>query len=134
MDSDGDGIVDNADNCPYTPNADQLDSDDDGVGDACDNQGNPGNPSTQLDTATLTVSNGGILSKTQVDVDQTDSIDEWEIVLRLAQGDMMTLTFDPLIGHQFEIWSYAGGSYLPLDPAIHGDPTTNSLSYDIYLP
>ena len=35
-DTDGDGIADVNDNCPATPNADQLDTDGDGVGDACD--------------------------------------------------------------------------------------------------
>jgi hypothetical protein len=36
-DSDGDGIPDGYDNCPFTPNRDQKDTDGDGVGDACDN-------------------------------------------------------------------------------------------------
>lgn len=35
-DRDADGMPDEADNCPDTPNAEQVDSDDDGVGDACD--------------------------------------------------------------------------------------------------
>ncbi len=35
-DSDGDGVPDDADNCPATANADQADVDDDGAGDACD--------------------------------------------------------------------------------------------------
>ena len=37
VDSDGDGVVDPIDNCPQTPNADQLDTDGDNRGDACDN-------------------------------------------------------------------------------------------------
>ena len=37
QDSDGDGILDACDNCPFAYNPDQLDSDGDGYGDACDN-------------------------------------------------------------------------------------------------
>ncbi|WP_202983563.1 DUF6701 domain-containing protein [Ferrimonas lipolytica] len=36
-DTDGDGIIDELDNCPLTANTDQLDSDGDGIGDVCDN-------------------------------------------------------------------------------------------------
>jgi cysteine-rich repeat protein len=35
-DFDGDGIPDDGDNCPQTPNKDQADADGDGVGDMCD--------------------------------------------------------------------------------------------------
>jgi hypothetical protein len=37
IDTDGDGVCDEDDNCPLTPNADQADRDQDGVGDVCDN-------------------------------------------------------------------------------------------------
>jgi Leucine-rich repeat (LRR) protein len=36
LDTDGDGIPDEVDNCPSTANPDQADFDDDGLGDACD--------------------------------------------------------------------------------------------------
>ena len=36
LDSDGDTVIDDCDNCPEQPNGDQLDSDGDGIGDACD--------------------------------------------------------------------------------------------------
>lgn len=48
-DSDGDGIPDFMDNCPFTFNPDQSDSDGDGWGDACDNCPTISNP-TQLDS------------------------------------------------------------------------------------
>jgi len=50
VDTDGDGVVDVDDNCPFAPNPNQADTDSDGIGDACDtppNQppvvSNPGN-------------------------------------------------------------------------------------------
>lgn len=43
-DSDGDGIPDSSDNCPYVANPTQQDSDSDGIGDACDNCANNINP------------------------------------------------------------------------------------------
>lgn len=36
IDSDGDGVNDDLDNCPDVSNADQMDADQDGVGDTCD--------------------------------------------------------------------------------------------------
>ncbi len=47
-DSDGDGIPDGYDNCPFVANPDQKDTDGDGVGDACDNCPTVPNPD-QLD-------------------------------------------------------------------------------------
>ena len=40
-DFDNDGILNDFDNCPFTPNADQLDSDNDGLGDICDQPDDP---------------------------------------------------------------------------------------------
>src|ERR1041385_268963 len=50
-DLDGDGIPDNADNCPGVPNSLQLDADDDGVGDACDNCPYGANPCQEAPTS-----------------------------------------------------------------------------------
>ena len=37
LDTDGDSLICDDDNCPDVPNSNQVDSDDDGVGDVCDN-------------------------------------------------------------------------------------------------
>jgi hypothetical protein len=49
VDTDGDGILNGADNCPAVANANQLDGDSDGDGDACDNCPADAN-ADQLDT------------------------------------------------------------------------------------
>lgn len=49
LDSDGDGIEDQLDNCPYNANTNQNDNDNDGIGNSCDNCVNESNPD-QLDT------------------------------------------------------------------------------------
>lgn len=43
-DGDGDGISDDCDNCPITPNITQADTDGDGLGDGCDNCPEAANP------------------------------------------------------------------------------------------
>lgn len=47
-DGDTDGLPDDADNCPTSPNPLQEDADGDGVGDVCDNQPSQYNPCQQL--------------------------------------------------------------------------------------
>ena len=41
-DTDGDGVLDTADNCPLTPNADQADSNQNGMGDVCEDRDGDG--------------------------------------------------------------------------------------------
>ena len=45
-DEDGDGVVNEDDNCPFVLNPGQQDTDQDGVGDICDNQTQPSVPPT----------------------------------------------------------------------------------------
>jgi len=52
IDTDGDGVPDNLDNCPFTANPDQADLDNDLVGDMCDNcpvNTNPGQQDSDND-------------------------------------------------------------------------------------
>ena len=44
QDMDGDGALNEKDNCPTKPNPDQVDSDEDGLGDGCDNCPRDKNP------------------------------------------------------------------------------------------
>lgn len=45
IDTDGDGVPDDTDNCPNISNINQEDADGDGIGDVCDNCPNDSNPS-----------------------------------------------------------------------------------------
>lgn len=72
----GDGVGDNADNCPDVYNPDQLDTDNDGVGDACDNCPVHFNP-TQLDTDNDGL--GEVCDSDAVDSDNDGINDGWEL-------------------------------------------------------
>ena len=77
VDSDGDGVPDNTDNCPTTANTDQTDTDGDGDGDACDTDDDDDGVADGSDNCPLT-SNAN-----QADGDQ-DGI-----------GDLCDPTFNP---------------------------------------
>lgn len=66
-DRDGDGVVDDSDNCPVDPNADQADVDGDRIGDVCD----PINdPDTDGDGVTDSTDNcPNVMNPTQTDTD-----------------------------------------------------------------
>jgi cysteine-rich repeat protein len=71
-DTDKDGVPNATDNCPTTPNKDQLDTDGDGKGDVCDpcpTKANPGSaacPGTIYDVKNGTIAVGGSVALTNV--------------------------------------------------------------------
>ena len=54
-DTDDDQIVNSSDNCPETPNEDQLDTDNDGIGDLCDDDNDNDGIANEADNCTKTV-------------------------------------------------------------------------------
>ena len=72
VDSDGDGVGDNADNAPTVSNADQLDTDSDGVGDVADNAPTVSN-ADQLDTDSDGVGDVVDNAPTVANTDQLDT-------------------------------------------------------------
>lgn len=92
VDTDEDGVPDDADNCPEVANTDQADADGDHVGDACDsnryapavgiqaapangNEGAPGNPQTSGSFTDLDGDDTLVISKVSGDGDLTDNRD-----------------------------------------------------------
>ncbi|MBI3155299.1 MAG: thrombospondin type 3 repeat-containing protein [Burkholderiales bacterium] len=76
VDSDGDGVCDDVDNCPSRPNADQADSDGDGVGDVCDNcprNANPGQEDSDGDGI------GDACDIARCDIDKDGDIDKVDL-------------------------------------------------------
>ena len=57
VDADGDGVGDNADNCPVNVNTDQADSDGDSIGDVCDNDADGDDVIDSADNCPTTTSN-----------------------------------------------------------------------------
>ncbi len=84
VDTDGDGVADDADNCPSVANPDQANSDDDGMGNACDtDDDNDGTPDETdafpTDPAEQTDTDGdGTGNNADTDDDGDTMPDEWE--------------------------------------------------------
>ncbi len=74
VDTDGDGVCDDEDNCRLTPNPNQEDADDDGVGDACDNCENTPNPQ-QEDTDDDGIGDACSLVEGTCDMDSDGDVD-----------------------------------------------------------
>ena len=92
VDSDGDGVCDEDDNCPATPNPDQSDRDGDGVGDVCDNCPdvfNPGQEDSNGDGI------GDACSVEKCDIDSDGDIDRLDTRLIAAARGQNVDPSDP---------------------------------------
>lgn len=78
VDSDGDGVPDTIDNCPFIANPDQIDTDGDGTGDACDtDDDNDGDPDvSDCDRLNPAVYNGATEICNDMDDNCNEQIDE----------------------------------------------------------
>ena len=74
VDSDGDGVNDDEDNCPDNANADQLDTDGDGIGDVCDE------PANEAPVAIALVSPLSGVAPLEVELNGASSTDDGTIV------------------------------------------------------
>jgi hypothetical protein len=95
-DSDHDGIDDALDNCPFTPNTDQMDTDGDGVGDVCDNCVGTGNHDQLANTCgdlwtkenylvnTPIAENIGLIRGSACDVSCTPTTDRKSVTVKLT--------------------------------------------------
>jgi len=111
-DSDHDGIDDKLDNCPFTPNVDQLDADGDGVGDMCDNCVATGNHDQLANTcgdlwtkenflvASPVAENIGLIRGSACDVSCTPTTDRKSITVKLtpSNGSQQNGATDPTGG------------------------------------
>ncbi len=99
-DTDGDNWMDHLDNCPGTPNPDQLDTDGDGVGDVCD-----ACPNNQFNT------DGGCgCNKVSTDFNKNGIPDCDEAGFYLFTGNVIKDTVRTSGWYKIECWGARGGS------------------------
>jgi hypothetical protein len=90
VDSDGDGVCDDQDNCPSKPNPNQEDRDNDGVGDVCDNCPNAANPNQEDSNG-----NGvGDVCEAKCDVDADGDTDKNDLSLISRNRGKPDLKYD----------------------------------------
>lgn len=135
-DADEDGIPDEVDNCPNTPNPSQSDIDGDGVGDLCDTC--PGDPTNNCDPAgssaeEITVEEGGTIETEDggfaLDVDPGDlpgdvTISVTETVFNDPEVDL-TLGPNAGLGQALEVYD------LKPDGLVFDSPVTISIVADV---
>ena len=143
LDTDGDGVANDADNCPLAWNPDQADADGDGLGDVCDNCPNHYNPD-QTDTdgdgigdacdeATAALAVGASASPQSVTSGET--VDFTYVVTNTASVTFTSVVLRDSFGSAIDVGGLApGASAARSVPRAINTTTTNAVSAMGYHP
>ena len=127
MDLDGDGVLDQVDNCPEVSNMDQVDTDSDDIGDACDDDDDDGILDYRSDGMGGGVQNDNCLGVPNVDQKDTD----WDLIGDACDEDIdgdglntqaeMELGTDPSVADSDRDGIIDGVDLCPLVPSSGRD-------------